>query len=144
MTSTTSSQAALAERAHTVWLALRAAADALSDEQLEQPNTIGSWSGRDVLVHIATWEAAATEAIGNLDAGRPLDPIFTNEAEWDAWNEEQLAPYRGLSLADAKHYIEQTHQALLDAIRSSPNVYPQIVLSSYLYHLDDLLTLAWR
>src|ERR687898_936869 len=103
MAGTTVTQAELSERAHALWSAIRAAAYALSDEQIDRPNTIGSWSGRDVMVHIANWEEAATQAIRDLDAG--------------------------------KRYFEHAHETLLDTIRSSPNVYPRIVVSSYLYHL---------
>jgi hypothetical protein len=144
MAPTAVTQAELAEQADTIWSAIRAAVYALSDEQLERPNTIGSWSGRDVMVHVANWEEAAAQAIRDLDAGQPLDPIFASDAELDDWNETHVAPYRSVALADARRYFEQTHAALLDTIRASPNVYPQIVLSAYLYHLDDLLTLAWR
>ena len=144
MASTMGTSNELATRADTVWSAIRAAAYALSDEQLERPNTIGHWSGRDVMLHVATWEAAATRAIHDLNAGLPLDPIFATDADVDAWNDQQLAPLRSFTLADAKRFFEETHQTLVDTIRSSPNVYPEMVMSSYLYHLDDLLTLAWR
>jgi hypothetical protein len=95
------------------------------------------------MVHVANWEEVATQAIRDLDAGKPLDPIFTSDAELDAWNEAHVAPYRTVSLAEAKRYFERTHGTLVETIRSSPNVYPRIVLGSYLYHLDDLLNLAW-
>ncbi|MGH2617443.1 MAG: maleylpyruvate isomerase N-terminal domain-containing protein [Thermomicrobiales bacterium] len=137
-------QTELAEQAHALWSAIRAAAYALSDEQIDRPNTIGTWSGRDVMVHIANWEEAATQAIRDLDAGRPLDPVYADDADLDAWNEVHVAPYRQIPLAAAKRYFEQTHTTLLETIRSSPNVYPRVVLCSYLYHLDDLLNLAWR
>ncbi len=143
MAAETVTQAGLAEEAHAIWTAIRAAAYALSDEQIERPNTVGVWSGRDVIVHIANWEEAATRAIRDLDAGMALDPVHSSGADLDAWNEEHVAPYRAISLIEAKGYFEQAHNALLEAIRSSPNVYPRIVLSSYLYHLDDLLNLAW-
>jgi Mycothiol maleylpyruvate isomerase N-terminal domain len=144
MASATVTQGELAEQAHTIWSAIRAAAFALSDEQIDRPNTVGSWSGRDVMVHVANWEEAATQAIRDLDAGKPLDPVYDSDADLDAWNEAHVAPYRTLSLAEAKHYFEQAHGTFVATIRSSPNVYPRLVLSSYLYHLDDLLNLAWR
>lgn len=46
----------------------------LSGEQIERPNTVGSWSGRDVMLHIANWEEEAMQAIRDLDSGAPLDP----------------------------------------------------------------------
>ena len=142
--STTITQAELAEQAHAIWFAIRAAADALSDEQIDRPNTVGTWSGRDVMVHIANWEEVATQAIRDLDAGKSLDPIYTSDEALDAWNEAHVAPYRLVPLTEAKRYFEQSHATLLEAIHASPNVYPRLVLSSYLYHLDDLLNLAWR
>ena len=140
----TVTQGELAEQAHTIWSALRAAASGLTEEQLERPNTIGHWSGRDLVVHIANWEEAATQAIHDLDAGRPLAPIYASDADVDGWNELHVAPFRSVSLAEAMRYCEQAHATLLEAIRAASGVYPQVVLSSYLYHLDDLLTLAWR
>jgi hypothetical protein len=144
MTVTTSTQTELAAQADAIWSAIRAAAYALTDDQIDRPNTVGTWSGRDVMIHIANWEEVATQAIRDLDAGRQRTPIYTTEAELDAWNEAHVARYRDVSLADAKRYFERTHKELLATIRSSPNVYPRIVLGCYPGHLDDLLELAWR
>jgi hypothetical protein len=125
-----------------VWGEIRDAAYALTDEQIDRENTVGAWSGRDVMIHIANWEEVAAQRIHDLDAGRPVERIVTTDAELDAWNEAHVAPYHSVPLADAKAYFEHMHAQLKDAVRTSPVVRRDLVLGSYPGHLDDLLALA--
>jgi hypothetical protein len=128
MTFATTTRTELAERAHAIWSAIRSAAYALTDEQIDRPNSVGNWTGRDVMVHVANWEEIAIATIRSLDAGEVFGPVYSTNAELDAWNESHVAPYRTVPLAEARNYFEQTHRELLATIGASTNVYPRIVL----------------
>jgi hypothetical protein len=132
--------AIIAEANH-VWGELRDAAYALSDEQIDRPETVGTWSGRDVMIHIANWEERCAEVIRDLDANRQITPVYTNDAELDAWNEAHVAPYRSVPLAEAKAYFEAMHAQLMDLVRTSPSATHDLVLGCYPGHLDDLIRL---
>lgn len=142
MTQTTTERERLRAEAERVWGELRDAAWALTDEQIDRPNTVGHWCGRDVIVHIANWEERAAEVIRDLDAGRPVTPTYTSDAELDAWNEAHVAPWRAVPLADAKAYVERAHAELMELVMTAEHATPEIVLGCYPGHLDDLRRLA--
>src|SRR3954449_10090641 len=78
------------------WLALKTAIDGLSDDDLSRPNTVGSWSGRDLMVHVASWDEEMTHMLRGLDRGQP--------SQWpddvDAWNEAHVTPFRNVSIVE--------------------------------------------
>lgn len=132
----------LLQRADAIWGALWAAFDALTEEQIDRPNTVGSWCGRDVIVHIANWEERAAEVIRTVERGEQPGRTYTTDAELDAWNEAHTAPLRAVSLAEARVYILRCHVELMGLVLTSPAVRPEWVLGNYPGHLDDLLALA--
>lgn len=75
--------------------------DNLDPSDLERPNAVGHWSGKDVLSHIAAWEAEATRFVGARDAGS--DESLIDESQFDAFNEENVAkPAIGRSIKCAR------------------------------------------
>jgi len=50
---------------------LEALLNTLSEEQMLRPGVAGSWSVKDVLVHLTWWEQ---DLIGKIASGEPLDP----------------------------------------------------------------------
>lgn len=132
----------LLDEMHRVWSELRDAAYALTDEQLDRENTIGTWSGRDVMVHIANWEECCIDVIDQLDRGEPIERLYTTDAELDALNEQWVRPWHSVPLADAKNYFETTHRRLMERVKASPTVRRDLVLGCYPGHLDDLKSLA--
>jgi hypothetical protein len=133
---------ALREEAEQLWGEIRDAAYALTPEQIDRQNTVGTWSGRDVMIHIANWEEEATRKIRELERGLPWQPTYTTDAELDAWNEAHVAPWHDVPLADAKAYFERVHADLMELVMTSPVIGPQMVLGNYPGHLGDLLELA--
>jgi hypothetical protein len=133
---------ALRDEAEQVWGEIRDAAYALTPEQIDRQNTVGTWSGRDVMIHIANWEEEAARKIRELEQGRPWTPTYTTEEELDAWNEAHVAPWHDVPLAEAKAYYERVHADLMGLVMTSPVIRPQIVLGCYPGHLDELLMLA--
>ncbi len=49
------------------------------------PVSGSSWSVKDIVGHLADWDAFCTRSLQRIRSGR--QPIFTNEADLDAWNE---------------------------------------------------------
>jgi hypothetical protein len=128
----------LIDEMHLVWSEVRDAAYALSDEQIDRENTVGTWSGRDVMIHIANWEERCADVIRNLDRGEQVMRLYTTDEELDALNERWVRPWHSVPLADARAYFERMHQQLQDTIRASPTVRRDLVLGCYPGHLDDL------
>jgi hypothetical protein len=118
----------LLQRAAHAWLAYKRLLDAIPDADLERPREIGAWSGRDIVLHIATWEQAALQVIADIDTGQPERWPAGAGTQRDAWNEAQIAPYRSLSTADIREFAEQTHVALMVAAERSPVAGPSIAM----------------
>jgi hypothetical protein len=134
------------QQASRAWLELKRDVDRIGDEALERPNTIGAWRGRDVLAHLANWEAVGIGMLAEMDAGMPERWPDTSQIGLDAYNEQMLEPYRDLPLADVKRYFEDTHYALMAAAETSTAVRPELLLDltrdHYAQHIDDLRRLA--
>jgi hypothetical protein len=43
------------QKASRAWLELTRLLDRIPEAAMNQPGTVGDWSGRDLLVHIASW-----------------------------------------------------------------------------------------
>jgi hypothetical protein len=105
------------------WIAYQALLDGILETDLARPMTVGVWSGKDVVAHIATWEAHCLGLILRWDTGAPKR--WTEEfdeqdaARWDAWNEAQVQPFRARLVADIRGYAVKVHTALLRAAAGS-------------------------
>jgi hypothetical protein len=116
------------QRTAHAWLAFKRLLDAIPDADLERPNEIGVWSGRDVVVHVATWEDEALRVIAHLDAGLPERWPDHSGAARDAWNAAQLAPFRALSTAEIRVFSVGTHAELMLAAEQSPVAGPSVAM----------------
>jgi hypothetical protein len=134
------------QAASRAWLELKRVIDRLSDADLTRPNPIGTWSGKDVLAHIATWEALAIEVVQAMDAGQPEQWPDMDDDRLDALNAELIEPWSRAPLADVLDYFESTHFTLMDLAERSPSITRSILLDNtadhYQQHLDDLRSLS--
>lgn len=58
----------------------------LSEEKLTQPNTVGEWSFKDVLVHLSMWEAEAIKMLFQARQGLTPKNVFTSATNEDEQN----------------------------------------------------------
>ena len=135
------------QKASRAWLDLTRTLSKLTDAQLLRPNAIGTWSGKDVLAHIANWEQVATETIeaaeaGNLDAW----PDDAWNSVIDEVNDELLEPWRERSLSDVRQYLEDAHFTLMNLAEASRHAKPDVVVyvteDHYGQHADDFKLLS--
>lgn len=75
------------ERLRTERARLEAAIAGLSEETMRQPGVVGHWSIKDVLAHIAAWEAELVTALWYTAIGRR--PRLVDIRDVDAWNERR-------------------------------------------------------
>lgn len=134
------------QSASRAWLELRRLLDAIPDEVMERPHTVGSWTGKDLLGHLAGWEALAIDIINELDERGDSTPLAVNPETIDVLNEEMLVPYRALPTSEVRRALEDTHLALMDVAERSPDVRADIVIhvtrDHYNEHVDDVRRLA--
>ena len=139
-------------KAETGWLAYQELLDTLSEEDLERPDTVGFWSGRDLITHVACWERHCTWLLEQWGAGREKTYSYdfdqSDMAMWDEWNEEQVAPFRSLSLDELKEFAAEAHFRAMARVATSPEATEQIVggmtWSHYEWHREDILGIRDR
>ncbi len=82
----------------------------------------GGWSPKDVMGHMTTWEDAVAANLKALLAGKEYIKPYS---DFNAYNDQELARKRKLSLADVKKRFEQSHRELLKLLESLPEDYFQ-------------------
>jgi hypothetical protein len=137
----------LLQRVARGWLELKRAADGLSEVKLATPGTIGPWSARDMLVHVAIWDEELTRVLLDLDSGDEESWPPADGPARAAWNEDRVAELRSLPLDDALDYFEQAHFELMELLETSPSVTQALVepvVRHYAAHVADLRALTRR
>jgi hypothetical protein len=104
----------------------------LSPEQMELPGVIGRWSVKDILAHLAAWEALFC---GWYQAGLRGEtpelpaPGFTWR-EMDALNEQIYQQHCAQPLAEVQAWFSVSHQRLLEEVAEIPE---EVLFSKPLY-----------
>jgi hypothetical protein len=119
---------ALLDRIDAAHAEFESAIAAIPDERLLAPNTIGTWSVRDVMAHVGgdqRWMAGQLEALrdGTLPTSRSCygDDLPPPEGDWssqDARNAWQRERFGALSLDEVRSMAAEAHERLIAAIRS--------------------------
>lgn len=86
---------------------------ALTPEQLNQANTCGAWSGRDLIGHVAVWDEVAADKIRGILAGAERED--TGET-LDAFNERTAQEFQTVWLDDLVERMHRTHERFLDTL----------------------------
>ena len=91
------------------------ALDALTDEELDRPvEAAGGWSGRDLMGHMVLWQEAALTTAKELAVNETSPTKDWLDAEWDKpgvgdrMNEEGLARFRALPMAEVRRLFHET------------------------------------
>lgn len=98
------------------WLDLLKAIRSLSDADLVKPNTIGQWSGKDVMGHITFWERHMLDGIKTAEAGQEPDEI----EDFETANLIAAKEMSSLSLDEIRARFNDTHDALMQALETTP------------------------
>ena len=94
----------------------------VSRAEMVQPNAVGAWTLKDVLAHLADWEARMPRWVA---AARRGDPVETPEPgltwkQLDILNERIYAAHRRQSLAKVLDDFQSAHQALMALAAAMP------------------------
>jgi len=104
-------RATIIERLHTERRRLEANLARLSREEILQPNTMGEWSFKDVLAHLAHWEAFLPDWIAASRRGEHVEtpaPGLTWK-DLGVLNQRIYEAHRDQSLEDVLEYFRATH-----------------------------------
>jgi len=98
--------------------ALLDAVDGLDEDALERKGTVGEWSIKNVLAHLAAWEAWVVQALpARLATGVTPAELRARIADEDRYNAEEIGEREELTASEQLIDLERTRTALLDELR---------------------------
>lgn len=123
------------------WTEWLAAIDSLSEEEQLTPGVCGKWSVRELMSHVDGWDAHAALVAERAGLGRSID-----DAEFRGTNRRSTARYAGLSVAESRVVMEQTHADLMRRLRAIGEIEPKWVAEDTYRHYPDHVdqVLEWR
>ena len=102
------------------WAALLESYAGLPDAALLEPGVAGDWSVKDVLAHVNTWQEEALQQLPVIAAGGTPPRYGSTYGGIDAFNARMAERKRGMSLAEVRRRLDETHRRLIALIRSVP------------------------
>jgi uncharacterized protein (TIGR03083 family) len=118
-TSSLQDKAAFVERVHSARAELNQVLSGMTEEQLTRGATVGDWSIKDVIAHLAAWTGTAAMAVERALRGERVGPLITGSV--DEWNARRVDERRRLPLVDVVQEFNETYDRLLAALESAPD-----------------------
>lgn len=81
-----------------------------------QRRAIGDWSVKDIVAHIAAWEAEAANRLEMITSGRESEIAYVEDDEVDEWNSRAVAERRTASWEEVLAELTEARERLLRAI----------------------------
>ena len=113
-----SEKATLLREGTEAFRALHQAIDGLSDAEMQEV-WLGTWSVREILIHIAGWQEAMTPALGRIARGEAAYPPGAYD-DADAWNARFVEEQRGMKAAEVLARLDTTYQEFAAAAGQVP------------------------
>jgi hypothetical protein len=110
----------LLKRLGKAWEELKASYAALSDSEMIEPGVTGTWSIRDIIAHVTSWEEEALTHLPLILAGGRPPRYSVTYGGIDAFNAQTMERKRNLSLSQVLQQRDDTHRRLIDFIQSAP------------------------
>ena len=87
---------------------------------MSEPGVTGSWSVKDVIAHVTTWEEEALKHLPTILMGRRPPRYSVTHGGMDAFNAAMTEQKRGLSVAEVSRQRDAVHQRIVEFIESGP------------------------
>lgn len=98
---------------------LRGAIEGLTAKEMTRPRTIGDWSIRDVILHLAMWEGEVLKALAIFRAGRKVDWAYVKDAEGiSRFNEFWISNMKHLTVRKVLAMFDEIHSAVIADVSS--------------------------
>jgi hypothetical protein len=110
----------LLKKLYKAWTLFNESYAGLSDSQLTQPGVMGTWSLKDILAHVTTWEEEALKYLPLIAQGDKPPRYSTMYGGIDAFNARMMEQKQGLSLSEVVRQQDETHRRLIDYVQGVP------------------------
>jgi hypothetical protein len=99
---------ALLGRIDAGWREVLSALDGIPEDRLEEPGACGNWSIKNLMGHLAFWDAHVLEEIDSALAGQ-----LEAEVDFQALNDADQAEREGRTLREEREAMQQAHAAVI-------------------------------
>jgi hypothetical protein len=110
----------LLEQIDRAWMSFQESYDGLSESILVAPGVTKSWSVKDIIAHVTTWEEEALKHLPAILENRRPPRYSVTYGGIDAFNAVMSAKKADLSLAEVLRQQEQVHARVLAVIERAP------------------------
>jgi hypothetical protein len=110
----------LLTRFDNAWAAFTNSYSGLSESELLEPGVVGSWSVRDIIAHVTTWEEEALKHLPGILEGRRPPRYSVTYGGIDAFNALVGARKKDLSLAEVFRQQAAVHRRVVALIERTP------------------------
>lgn len=107
-------------RLDAAWQAFTSSYAGMSSAELLEPGVTGTWSVRDIIAHVTTWEEEALTHLPHVHAGRRPPKYSVTHGGIAGFNASATERKKSLTLAEVFAEQEATHQRLLQYLESVP------------------------
>ena len=110
-------------------------------ERMEEAGVVESWSMKDLIGHITTWEDKAVDRIRKYLPDRDLEMLKWPDV--DAFNERTVASKKAVPLAELRSALGRTHQEMVrifsgldEEIFDRPEVEERIRIDTFAHYRE--------
>jgi hypothetical protein len=110
----------LLKRVDDAWAAFTGSYEGLAGADLLRPGVVGTWSVRDIIAHVTTWEEEALKHLPGIVTGRRPPRYSVTYGGIDAFNALMTARKKDLPLAVVIRQQAAVHRKVLALIARTP------------------------
>jgi len=111
----------LLRRLDKAWVAFKDSYTGLLESDVLEPGVTKTWSVRDIIAHVTTWEEEALDHLPAILEGRRPPLYSVTYGGIDAFNALMTTKKAGLSLAEVYRQQEEIHRQVVDTIVRTPD-----------------------
>ncbi len=108
------------KRLDEAWEALKESYAGLSDSEMTEHGVTGSWSVKDIIAHVTTWEEESLKHLPLILAGERPPRYSLAHGGIDAFNAKTSGQKKDIPLSEVLRQRDETHGRLLDFIQGVP------------------------
>ena len=113
-----SDKATLIHEADRTFAELQQATQDLTEQEMLEV-WLGTWSVREILIHMSGWHRAMIPALLHVTRGEPPFAAGTYD-DFDAWNARFVAEKAGVKAVDARSELDASHHDFVRAAAAIP------------------------
>ena len=104
------------------WQVLERAIALVPDDRVDTPGVIGSWSVKDLIGHVATWDREASQALRSYLADDDVTALVDWPDDIDGFNAREATRKTATDLAVLRHELDESHRQVVELISSLAEV----------------------